>query len=145
MNVARLRKEKGKPLNKIKTGSSRVILRANLRELFLERIFERLFPFPQPHRCCRCNAFVAILVRAKDTFTVLPFLRVTCVAIIALVPFRSCSPTPILRQRFRSTDGLVGDGQRIDTVMDCRRGRRLFTHHQTLRRHRVLRGRQVQV
>ena len=26
----------------------------------------------------------------------------------ALVPFRSCSPTPILRQRFRSTDGLVG-------------------------------------
>ena len=48
------------------------------------------------------------MARAKDTFTILPFLGVTCVAIIALVPFRSCSPTPILRQRFRSTDGLVG-------------------------------------
>ena len=34
MTVARLRQEKGKPLNKTKTGSPRVILRANLRETF---------------------------------------------------------------------------------------------------------------
>ena len=80
-----MRKEKGKQLNRTKTGSSRVIPSANLRELFSLNESSREFPFPLPHRCFRCNAFVALLARVKDTFTVRPFLGVTCVAAIAVV------------------------------------------------------------